>query len=276
MPPFQPVGALQPILPLGSAGATPTLTSTSRSASSSPSTPTKLAIVEATDSGPSPSAGFVTTASAGTRALSRDLRIIPLSASEQVWSKGFVSRVSQLDVSALTYDADEYAQATSLLARFEHQPKIPDIDIGRLIDELSAYLNCKVPTPRALAHYYKEMSTWPAPIVELAFERARRNWTFSKLPLIGDFARWVADELKDRNELYTGLKIATGRLRIPRRRALEEDKRASQSSAKTAQANKWLLDMPRPERVETIQRHLSAENAARLIKILDDIEAAAG
>ena len=273
MHPFPLAGALQPISPLVSAGDTPRSTSASPPPSSSQPTAPNPTSAEPSASGSLPSVASSTTASDVTLPHQLASEIIPLSASEAAWCKEYCSHVNQVDVSALTFEPERYDALVRYNNRFKFQAGIQDTDLGQMIDELSAYLNCKVPTPRALAHYFKEMSAWPAPIVQLAFERARRNWTFTKLPLIGDFKRWVAAEMLDRDTAYNEIRGAIGRLALPRRQAADAAKREARSQAISRKADEHWLSVSREDRVKAFQKYLSPENAARAIQHYDAIAA---
>jgi len=233
--------------------------------SSEPPSPATPATDEPADNGTSRSVATSTTASEPSLPHPQTVAIIPLSATEQAWSKDYCSRVNQLDGSALTYDEDAYGRLQTYRNRFRAQVTIADTDLGRMFDELCVYLDCKPPAPKAMAHYFKEMTTWPQALVVLAFERARRNWTYKKLPLIADFLRWIKDEQAERDELYIAVASAYGRLRIPRRRAVEEAERAAIRAKQSAAADAWLLSLDPAERDEKIRKHLSADIAQRLI-----------
>jgi hypothetical protein len=176
---------------------------------------------------------------------------------------------------ALEFDAEKYAQLAMYRSRFDTQQLIPDAELGRMFDELASYLNCRIPPARAMAHYFKEMGNWPTGLVNLAFERARRNWTFSRMPLVGDFQRWIKHEFDDHARLHTDIIRATNCLSLPKRRAEIDGRRAAQIDRLNKTAREKYLAMSRDEREAMFRRYLKPEQAEQMIAVYDAIEAGA-
>lgn len=267
-------GGLRPISPLGLAGDTPVSTSKPPSTNFSKPTATTPPTDASPATGTSPSAGSLTTVSDASPPSQYVPAIIPLSASEQAWCRDYSSHVASQEAFSLVYDEDAHQRLTQYQSRLNSQPTITDTTLGKMIDELAEYLNCTVPTPRALSHYFKEMGQWPEALVEQAFTKARTNWTFKKFPLIADFARWVQEDKKARDEINTQVRITLAKLAIPRLKQREEAKREAAAAQRTKEHNARMLAMPKAERDDMIRRYASPERAEELIAHYDALQAA--
>lgn len=267
-------GGPRPISPIGLADGSPVSTSRSRSGSLSPPMPATRETDVTTDNGPSPSRALSTTDNGASPPSRYVPAIIPLSATEQTWCREYSSHVASQEAFSLVYEPEKYDRLRQIANRLETQPTIPDTTLGKMIDELAEYLNCAVPTPRALSHYYKEMGQWPEALVERAFTQARTNWTFKKFPLIADFTRWVSDEKKERDQIVTQVKISLSKLAIPRLKEKDEARRQAAAEAKTREHNARMIAMPKEERDDMLRRYSSPEHAEELIAHYDALAAA--
>lgn len=258
------IGGLRSIKPTGFANAFQPLTSTPQPTTSRASTAPE-ANTNPSASGPQCLPATSTNSPASSPAIHGDLRITPLSATEDAWLTELYSRVGHPDASVPEYDPEVIGRLNTLILRFEQQSQISDTDLAMMIDELCAYLNCATPTPKALSHYFKEMCEWPAVVVEQAFIKARQNWRFPKFPLIADFQRFVEFDMKDRATTLRELKTSARRMKLGKRAWLADKERETRAAELTAKSLAKLAKQDPREREEAIRKTCPPDVADRLI-----------
>lgn len=199
------------------------------------------------------------------------MTVTPLTATEAVWLKDLFSRVKgSVEELADLYTPEVHARAVTLCNRFETQPKISDTALAGLLDELCEYLDASAPSPRAAAVYFKEMCEWPEQAVYDAFEKAKQNWRFKKLPLIADFKRWVQWDLAERSEAQLEATYTKRRLDFAKKvhaRKVETDARRAK---KSAAAHARLAEMDPIEREEAVRKTCPPDVADRILSKFAD------
>jgi hypothetical protein len=263
------IGGLNKIKPTGFDGASPPLTSTPQPTTSLASTAPEASTTPSA-SGQQCLPAMSINSPASSPAIQGDLRITPLSATEDAWLTELYSRVGHPDASVPEYNPEVIGRLNTLILRFEQQSQISDTDLAMMIDELCAYLNCATPTPKALSHYFKEMCEWPAVVVEQAFIKARQNWRFPKFPLIADFQRFVDFDIKDRATTLRELKTAARRMKLGKREYQANKEREARAAALTAKALAKLAKQDPGEREEAIRKTCPPDVADRLIARIDE------